>query len=202
MKNVLILLCVLIVFTGCSFIKQGVDDYKLGKTTPLTNGEVSPTEQAQPIVTTVSQIPYVGPFAGLLSILLVGFFTYQRGKNIRKNNGNVVPVMPGEHTVVTGLIQDAANLAAGFFSTKSDVDMTNTGTVVQRVWKVALSTIAGAATIAIAEPSFQAFLLSHPLVMAFLVAIPSLIAGIEKALSNVPPVVTVNPTTAATTVIS
>lgn len=195
MNKLFVIASLCFVIAGCAFTKQAVEDYQEGKNTPLINGEIAPKDQAAPIVETASVLPIVGPFAGILGIVLTGFFTWQRGRAIRKNDGNVTPQIVSNHNVFTGLLQDIANIAAGIFSTKSGSDQTSASTVIQRVWKVALATLASGATLAIANPSLQTYLGAHPVLSSLFVAVTSGIAGVEKALSNVPPVVTVNPNT-------
>ena len=69
----------------------------------------------------------------------------------------------------------------------SNSSPTNTGSVLQRVWKVALSTAGGLAAATVADPALAGFFVSHPQIAGLLVAASSGIAGIEKGLSSVQP---------------
>lgn len=190
MKRLFILMTILLVMAGCAFTKQATTDYQTGQSTPLAAGEVSPQQKAEPIGATVSSlpIPFAGPIGAGVALIAGILFTWQRGVSIRKNNGLVPPT---SSTNVSGLIQDAATVFAGMFTTASTTAPTTSGSAFQRVWKVALATIISGASIAVTQPAFASFLGSHPLISGLLVFIPSGIAGIEKALSSIQPVVTV-----------
>jgi hypothetical protein len=192
----IILVSLLVLVSGCAWLTQAKQDYTTGATTPLAVNEVSPSAQAAPIVATASALPIVGPFAGILGIVLTGFFTWQRGVSIRKNNG-VVPAVPASSVnIFTAVLQDAANIAAGLFTTTTGT--TTAGSVWQRIWKVALATVASGTAIAAANPSLQTYLLAHPVLSALFVSVTSGIAGLEKALSNVPTLATTTNGTSAT----
>lgn len=196
MNKIFIVLSLCGLLVGCAAIKQGISDYKLGKDTALVNGETSPSEQTQPIVSTASAIPVVGPFAGVLGIVLTGFFTWQRGVSIRKNSGIVPATSPNNINMFSTIIQDVANIASGIFTTTSTDSPSTTSSVVQRVWKVALSVVASGTALAIANPSLQTYLVAHPVLSSLFVGISSGIAGIEKALSSVQPISTTPKATA------
>ena len=202
MKQIVLVFGLVALLCGCAAIKQGINDYQVGKQTPLVNGEIAPKDQAAPIVSTASALPIVGPFAGILGIVLTGFFTWQRGVAIRKN-GSVTPQVVVSHNIFTGILQDVANIAAGAFTTSTSGSLT--GSVIQRVWKVALATIASGVGLAATNQDFQTYLLAHPALSLAFVTVSAGIAGLEKALSNVAPVAPGGATTgsnATTTVIN
>jgi len=201
MNRLFILMSILVLLVGCAWTKQAITDYKTGQTTALINGEVSPAQQAAPIVSVASALPFVGPFAGILGTVLVGFFTWQRGVSIRKNNNLVPATIATSSTTLNGILQDAANIFAGMFTTASQTAPSTTGSVLQRVWKTALVTIAAGLTTAATIPSVATFLTGHPFVDAGFLAFSSGLAGIEKALSSVQPVATVTSGTTATTTV-
>lgn len=197
MKNVLIALGIVVLLGGCAMTKQAIEDYKTGKNTPLAEGEIAPKDQAAPIANAVSSLPI--PFAAAAGpiVLFLGtaFFSLQRGANIRKNNNIVTPVVVAHTNAVTSIIQTAANIFTGIFAMASTDNPSTTGSVLQRIWKVALSTIAGGGSLALANPSLMAFLTGHPVLDSIFVFATSGIAGLEKGLSSVPPVVAATPTT-------
>lgn len=183
---------------GCAALKQAGNDYETGANTPLAVNEVAPSTTAAAIGGTVSSlpIPLAVPIGSAVTFIAGIFLTWQRGISIRKNNGLVPATAATNSNVVNGLVQDAANVAAGMFTVASTTAPTTTGSVFQRVWKTALATILGGATLASTEPAFASFLGAHPVVSGLLVGVPSVISGIEKALSSVQPVATVLPTSA------
>ena len=192
MNRLFILSSALVLLCGCAWLQQANQDYQTGKNTPLVNGEVAPAQEASPYVATASVLPFVGPFAGVLGVVLTGLFTWQRGAGIRKNNG--LPVASSSTAnVATTIIQTIANVAAGAFTTTGTTPST-AATIWQRVWKVALAVIASGTAVAVANPSLQTYLLAHPVLSAVFVAATSGIAGVEKALSSVPTIAT-TPTT-------
>lgn len=185
MKNAMLLIGLAVLLVGCASIKQAASDYQTGKNTALVSGEVSPADQAAPIASTVASlpVPFAAAAAPIVLFLATGFFTWQRGVQIRKNNG-VPTVTPANTSFWTVLVQDVANIAAGAFTTAQN--SSTTSSVIQRVWKVALATVASAGTLAAASPSFMTFLTGHPVLDSIFVAVTSGIAGLEKGLSNVP----------------
>lgn len=196
MKRVILLASILFVLVGCASIKQAISDYQTGKNTPLTNGELSPAQQAAQYSNTIADlpIPFAAAAAPIVLFLGTGIFTWLRGQSIRKNNG-VVPVVPAANSnIILNITQAIANIAAGAFTTTTGTPST-ASTVWQRIWKVALATVASAGTIAAASPSFMTFLTGHPALDSVFVAITSGIAGLEKGLSTVP-VVASTPTVA------
>lgn len=190
MRNTIILIGVVLLFVGCATIKQAASDYQTGKNTPLTNTEIAPSQEAAPIAATVASlpVPFAAAAAPIVLFLATGFFTWQRGMQIRKNNG-VVPSSSTSVNMFTAIIQDVANIAAGAFTTTTGTAST-ASTVWQRIWKVALATVASAVTLGAGSPSFMAFLTGHPVLDSIFVAVSSGIAGLEKGLSSVPVIAT------------
>lgn len=190
--RLLILSSALVLLTGCAWLQQAKQDYTTGSTTPLAVNEVSPSQEAAPIVSTASALPIVGPFAGIIGIVLTGLFTWQRGVAIRKNSGVAAPST--NVNIFTAIVQDAANIATGLFTTTTGTAST-ASTVWQRIWKVAVATLASGAALAVANPSLQTYLMAHPILSSLFVAVTSGIAGLEKGLSNVPTVASTSATT-------
>lgn len=192
----MLLIGLAVFMVGCASIKQAASDYQTGKNIPIANDELLPSQQAAPIAATVASLPF--PFAAAASpivlFLVTGFFTWQRGVKIRKNNGTVPAVSAINTTMWTAIIQDAANIAAGAFTTSGSSPST-ASSVWQRVWKVALATVASAGAIAAANPSFMTYLTGHPILDSVFVAVTSGIAGIEKGLSSVPTIASTPNTT-------
>jgi hypothetical protein len=93
MKKWLVLSLIVFTIAGCSFIKGAIKDYNTGKDTPIAVNEISPAQQAAPYITAASAIPVVGGYSGILSVILVGFFTWKRGKKINQASsvGSVTP---------------------------------------------------------------------------------------------------------------
>lgn len=189
MKGYLLTLLTASIFLiGCGTIKQGIQDYNTGKNTPLINGEISPKDQVSPISNAVGSLPI--PFApaagGVILFLGTAFLTWKRGAAIRKNNNIVDPVVAAKQNVFTGTLQNLANVFAGMFAVASSTTPSTTGSIIQRIWKVALATIGAGGSLAAADPSFMTYLTTHPLLSTVFVGITSGIAGIEKGLSAVP----------------
>lgn len=191
MKRVVLLMGLAVLLVGCASIKQAASDYQTGKNTPLANSEIAPAQQAAPIAATVASlpVPFAAAAAPIVLFLATGFFTWQRGVQIRKNNGQVQIAPAINVNMFTAIIQDVANIAAGAFSTPQNGSTASS--VLQRVWKVALATIASAGTLAAASPAFMTFLTGHPVLDSVFVAVTSGIAGLEKGLSNVPVVASI-----------
>jgi hypothetical protein len=188
MKNVYLILIFASLVMGCAATKQAVSDYQLGNNTPLVNGEVSPQAQAQVIGNTVSSlpVPFAGPIGVAVTFIAGLWFTWQRGASIRKNGGAPAATASTSSLTTNGIIQDIASIASGMFTTASTTAPTIVGSVWQRVWKTALATIAAGVATASTIPSVGTFMTGHPVVDGIFVAVSSLVAGAEKALSNVP----------------
>ena len=170
---------------GCAFIKGAVDDYKLGKSTPVVEGEITPEAQVSNITEFVSALPYVGPYAGSLGGVLLGFFTWRRGRRLRKGlpvNTNPSTGFLGSLTGVEGLVQTMSSLITGAFEAGPD------GSVAKRAWKMGLASALGLGTLALTIPSAREFVLGNPAISAGIVGLSSLFGGLEKALSKVQPV--------------
>ncbi len=119
---------------GCSLIKQGREDYEVGKSTPIREGEASPSDQAKgwsSIVGSVVPAAQV-PVATILTVLLTAW----RGRKIRKN----LPVskqgpITGDGGAKIGLesvVQIVADVRAGLF------DIGSPEGALRRGWKFLL----------------------------------------------------------------
>lgn len=196
MNKILLVIGVTILLAGCAATKQAITDYKAGANTPLVNGEIAPAAQGAVIQNTVSAlpVPFAAPIALGLGFLATAFFTWQRGVNIRKSGGAPVSAAPSVHT--NGVLQDIANIFSGMFTVASTTAPSAAGSVFQRVWKVAVATVASGVGIAAADPSFLNYLTGHPYLDAIFVSASAGIAGLEKALSTVPVPASISPTVA------
>ena len=190
MKRFIILASALVLLSGCAWFTQAQKDVALSNTTPLTNTETQTTQQqAAAIGNTVSSLPVpFAPIAGTVVTFIAGWFlAAQRGASIRKT-GAVPTTTATNVNMLTGLTQDIANAFAGAFTTVGD-NATTAGTVWQRVWKTLLATVVSGAGAVAVDPSLATYLSAHPIIAGVLTTAPSIILGIEKALSNVPAVV-------------
>lgn len=194
MKKFILFLGILVLVTGCAFTKQAVQDYNTGKTTPLIANEESPSVKGTDIGNTVAALPV--PFApiagGVVATLATLFFTWQRGASIRKNDG-VVPASAATASNAPHVVQDIANVFTGAFQIIGNTSTSLTGSIVQRIWKVALAVGVAGTGVAASDPSVGAFLMAHPWMDAIFVAASSGLAGLEKGLSNVPAPAVVTP---------
>lgn len=143
-KLIGLVLLVALAATGCKVaeeVAQSRQDYETGKTAEYVDDEVPPAQQAQGLVDTFKALPYVGPFVPLALPFLVTFFTWKRGRRIRKG------LLPSTHPV-TGyagaslklepLVQFLADLQAGAFEVGKD------GSTLKRFWKVGLAGVLAA----------------------------------------------------------
>lgn len=197
MKRIFIIAAFAGILMGCAATKQAISDYQTGANTPLAVNEQSPAQEAAPITSVVSALPFVGPFAGVIGTILIGFFTYRMGVAIRKNNNLVPATTVSSSNVATAILQAAANIFTGMFTTASQVAPTTTGSVFQRVWKTALATVGAGITAALAVPSLATYLTGHPLADTILVFLSSGIMGIEKYLSSIQPIATASASSVA-----
>lgn len=195
--RLIVLLISLVILAGCA---QAIKDYQTGQSTPLAVNEVSPTQEAASIGSTVSSlpIPFAAPLGVAVTFLGGIFLTWKRGVAIRNNNNLVPSTTVSSSNVFSGLIQDAANIFSGMFTTASTTAPTTTGSIIQRVWKTALVTVGAGITTALTIPAVSTFLTGHPVVDTIFVALSSGIAGLEKGLSSVQPIATPVATTTAT----
>jgi len=188
MKNLIILGALLSVLVGCSTIKEGVADYKLGKETALAEGESSPKDEAKQISNFVGSLPlpFAGQAAPVIGGVLTALFTLQRGRRIRKG----IPASPnpatgflGQASGLEALVQNLSSIVTGAFEVGGD------NLPLKRAWKVALATVLALAGFAVTVPAVQAFILSNPGITAGIVGLSALFGGLEKQLSTVKPVV-------------
>jgi len=194
-KSFLLMLIAIVVlsFVGCAMLKQGVTDYQTGKDTALTEGETSPKDQAEQIIGLVQAIPVVGNYAGFLLPVLVGFFTWKRGKKIRvANNGTTAtPAIGILSSVGVGKVnlesvfQIVTDVVQGAFEVGSD------GSAVKRGWKMGLSVLLAIVSTALVSPTVKDLILQHPQVLATITGLSALFGGLEKKLSTVSPSVPV-----------
>jgi len=188
MKSVYLIVVLGALLVGCAATKQAVSDYQVGSSTPLAVNEVSPNAQGAVIGNTVASlpVPFAAPIGAAVTFLAGIWFTWQRGSNIRKNGGAPVATAAQSSMAANGVIQDVASIFSGMFTAASQTAPTIAGTVWQRIWKTALATVAAGVTTAATIPSVGTFLTGHPVVDGIFVAVSSAVAGLEKALSNVP----------------
>jgi hypothetical protein len=186
MKRVFILTLALVALVGCASIKQAKDDYQLGKETPLAAGEISPKDQAQNIGQIISVIPGGAVAAPYAVTVLTGLFAFLRGRRIRKGipaSTNPATGFLGSATGLENVVQTISTVIAGAFEVGSD------NSPLKRAWKVSLASLLGLGTLAVTMPSAQAMILAHPDLALGISGLSGLFGGLEKALSNVKPVV-------------
>ena len=171
---------------GCAFIKGAIQDYQSGKTTPIAEGEKSPKDLASDIVDLVKAVPVVGNYSGVLLPILVGFFTWRRGRKIRFGRGDELPV--------TGLLGN--KIGIGKFNIENIVRLiTDTvhgafeigadGSAVKRTWKVWLSIILASISGALFIPGVREFLTANVKSVAIISFLAGLFGGIEKKLQSI-----------------
>lgn len=195
MRKILILGFAVIALTGCAFLQQAKDDYRLGKDTPIAEGEASPNDQAQNIGQILAVLPGGGAVAPTAVTILTGLFAYLRGRRIRKGipaSSNPATGFLGNAAGIEALVQSLSNVIAGAFEVGSD------SSPIKRAWKVGLSSLLGLGTLAVTVPSFQTFILAHPDVAVGASGLAALFGGLEKALSTVKPVSSPVPSKAIT----
>lgn len=186
MKRMFILGIALIALIGCASIKQAKDDYQLGKETPLAEGEISPKDQAQNIGQIISVIPGGGAVAPTAVTVLTGLFAFLRGRRIRKGipaSTNPATGFLGNAAGMEAIVQNLSNVIAGAFEVGAD------NSPLKRAWKVGLSSLLGLGTLAVTVPSVQTMVLAHPDIAIGITGLSGLFGGLEKALSNVKPLV-------------
>lgn len=194
MNKTILILALCLTVGGCAWFTQAQKDVALSNVTPLTNTETQTTQQqAQAIGNTVSSLPIpFAPIAGTVVTFIAGWFlAASRGASIRKK-GTVPAQTTSNVNMITGLLQDVSNAFAGAFTTVTGTSTTTTA-VWQRVWKTLLATVVSGAGAVAVDPSLASYLTAHPIVAGALTTIPSIILGVEKALSNVPVVTTTAP---------
>lgn len=198
MKKSIVLLGIILLMTGCAWTKQAITDYNTGRTTPLIANEESPSVKGSDIGNTVSSLPV--PFApvagGVVTFLATIFLTWKRGAAIRKNDGTV-PASASVASNAPHVIQDIANVFTGAFQVIGNTSTSLTGSIIQRIWKVALAVGVSGTAVAATDPTVGAFLMAHPWADGIFLAVSSGLAGLEKGLSNVPAPATVVPVTTA-----
>lgn len=187
MKKLMLLsfLAMTVFMAGCATVKSAVDDYKVGATTPLEEGELSPAQQAAPIQAAITPIPVVGGFAPVIGGALAGLFTLLRGRRIRKGqpqSQNPITGFLGQRIGAETVVQSLANIAAGLFEVGGD------GSPFKRAWKMGLSTALSIGVGAMTIPAVQDFVVHNPMIAAGITGLSALFGGLEKAVSVVKPV--------------
>ena len=189
MRNIMLAVVVVTAVTvvGCAGLQRAQDDYKVGASTPLVEGEISPHAAAVSLVEPLK--PFIPaplqPFAGIIVTALAGFGTWRRGRKLRKGqtvSGNPITGTLGAKVGIESIVQTLATIAAGIFQVGAG------GSAWKRVWKTAL-VIIGTGTIgALSNATVAEFITSNPQIVTAFTAIASVIAGIEKKLQTVLPV--------------
>lgn len=186
MKRLMIIVVALLFLTGCAMLKQAKDDYQSGKDTPLVNGEISPKDQAENIGKIISVIPGGAPVAPYAVTALTGLFAFLRGRRIRKGmpvSTNPATGFLGNAAGMESIVQTLSNVMTGIFEVGGD------NSPLKRAWKVSLSSLLGLGAVAVTVPSIQSLILAHPEFALGVSGLSGLFGGLEKALSNVKPVV-------------
>ena len=195
MKRVMLMVGLAVFLVGCASVKQAVQDYKTGKASDTTGVVSAQAEQTGQIIKDLP-VPYAGPIGAAVTFLVGTFLFWKRGVAIRKTGA--APVVPSTGmSMFTSIEQFAANVMAGVFTTTTGTSST-ASSVWQRIWKVALATVAGAGSLAVAYPAFMTVLTGHPVLESIFIALTSGVAGLEKGLSNVPVVAVAAPAGGAT----
>ena len=183
-KALLVVLVGCLLLVGCATVEQARSDASLGLTTPVAEGEVSPQQQASEVSGILQAIPVVGPYAGLLGPLLVGFFGWQRGRRLRKNlpvSANPITGFLGNKVGLEAVVQQVTNLVEGLY----EVGPENSG--LKRAWKTGLNTLLAVGTGALLVPDVQNFVLNNPNIVVGLTSLAALFGGLEKEASKVLP---------------
>jgi hypothetical protein len=187
MRALIIIVCVFL-FVGCAQLREATEDFKVGKSAELVNGEVSPKDSAKQISNAVGvlPIPYADKAAAVLGGLLTFFFTWQRGRRIRAGqppSTNPATGFLGNAMGLEGLVQNLSSAVVGAFEVGKDQSS------LKRAWKVGLSIALSVAGFAVAVPDVQAFVLARPDVTAGIVALASFFGALEKKVSAIKPVI-------------
>lgn len=194
---IVVSLAFLLLVVGCKTIDEAKQDYQTGKEAALAEGEKSPSEEAQLFVDLIEAVPVVGNYAGMLAPFLVGFFTWKRGRRIRKGklptSTNNVTGWVGEVGIgkvkVENIVQIATDAIQGIYEVGKD------GSAVKRGWKffvTGLITLFGGALLI---PAVREFVLSNTAILMGLNTVGALVAGLEKKIQEIRPVEPVAVTT-------
>jgi len=185
-KTWIVLFLTLSVLGGCSFIKGQISDYNLGRKSPLSAGELSPKDVAQPYGDLVGTI---NPAAGkAVSGILVFFLTLRRGRRIRKNlpvSDNPFTGFLGSITGIESVVQQIANVRSGLF------DVGPNGSPIKRGWKMSVILLLAAVVTPLVSgiPAVSGFLATHgSLAIGVTGVLAVIIASFEKAISKALPV--------------
>lgn len=186
MKSKIWMLIVLVFFlAGCSLIRQGIEDYNVGKSTILVEGEQSPQDTAQQLVDLIKVIPIVGNYSRFLLPVLVGFLTWKRGRRIREGRGIETSITGNLGTSIAigkfnleGLVKIATDTIHGAFEIGKD------GSAVKRTWKVWLSLILAGISGALFIPGVKEFLSTNLKSVAIISFMAGLFGGLEKKIQS------------------
>lgn len=186
MRSKWIVLLVLIgLLSGCALLKQGIQDYKTGKDTPITDDEKSPKDTAQNIVDLVKNVPVVGNYAGFLLPVIAGFLTWRRGKNIRLGrgaDGNITGLLGEKVGIGTfnleNLVKIVTDSVHGAFEIGAD------GSALKRSWKIWLSIALASISGALFIPGVKEFLSDNTKSVAVISFLAGLFGGVEKKIQS------------------
>lgn len=189
MKQLLCIGILLFALVGCAAVQQAKEDYQVGVSAPVAEGEKTPEQAANELVAVIEQVPYAGVAAPFLYPVLVGFARYQRGRRIRlQQPASVNPIWGnwGQKVGLEGITQLFANVSTAALEVGPD------GSGFKRGWKMAaiVSLTLGAGVLAI--PAVKEFVIANPQIAAGFTLITGVLAGLEKELSKVLPVRNVN----------
>lgn len=183
MRKVWLLLAI-VMLAGCALIKQGVSDYQAGKA-PVAEGEKSPQELASDIIGLINAVPVVGNYSGALLPVLVGFFTWRRGRDKRLGRpSGLTPITGSLSTLGFGsfnlenIVKIATDTVHGAFEIGAD------GSAIKRSWKVFLSIALALTSGALFIPGVKEFVLSNTKVLAIVSVLASFFGGAEKKIQS------------------
>lgn len=184
---IIIALALTVGLIGCAVAQQAVEDYNVGKSTPLVAGEISAIDAAEALIAPIK--PFIPaplqPFAGFLAIALGSFGSWRRGRRIRKGKGttaNPISGPLGARIGLEGIVQTAASIFAGVMQVGAS------GSGWKRAWKTALVVITTGTIGALTMPAVGEFIVANPQVAVIFTGIASAVAAIEKKLQTVIPI--------------
>lgn len=190
MKNKLLLgISLIFLLIGCTTIKQGIEDYKLGKNTAISEGEKSPEELASGVIDLVKALPIVGNYSGVLLPVLIGFFTWKRGKKLRSGEGTTTEPISGIFGSKIGI--GAFNLENGFQLVtdifKGLYEIGPDGSGLKRSWKILVSIVLAIFSSMLLIPQAKDFIFNNGTVISVIGFLSAVLGGIEKKLQEVKP---------------
>lgn len=173
----------LLLVSGCRL----VENYKVGKDTPLQEHELSPTDQAKQDAEPIKSLPYGNVAYPLVAAILGAWYTERRGARIRQGLPPSARPFTGalgdRAPVLEGLMQTLSNFSTGLFTLLGKQD-----SGAQRAWKIAVSfglaTVAAVPTI----PGFQEWLAGHANYALAVVGLAGFFGAVNVELNKVKPV--------------